>query len=106
MHIILPLPLNIGSRNCIHKHFTHTVSSIYTKKQKDLQHEPDDSNDIMCASIIDYYLHRPEAIDHICLAEFASSYTKKGTKRRNNAKPYVIRYVKYNKHKDFDSYHR
>ena len=71
-----------------------------------MQHEPDDSDDIMCASIIDYYLHHLEAIDHICLAKSASSYTKKGTKRRNNTKPYVIRYVKYNKHKNIDNYYQ
>ena len=74
MHIILPLPLNTSSRNCI---FINTSPiedrAFILKKQKDLEHEPDDSDDILCASIIDYYLHRPEAIDHICLAEFASS---------------------------------
>jgi effector-binding domain-containing protein len=31
---------------------------------------------------------------------------KKGRKHRNSDKSYVIRYVKYNKHKDLDNYYR
>jgi hypothetical protein len=38
------------------------------KKMKDLEHEPDESNDIMCPTIIEYYILCPTTIDTICLA--------------------------------------
>jgi hypothetical protein len=66
----------------------------------------DGSENIMCPSIIDYYVHHIETINHIHLVEFASSYTKKGTKHQNSDKPYVIRYVKYDKHNDLENYYR
>ena len=107
VHIILSLPLNTSSRNCI---FVNTSPiehrAFVLKKQKELEREPDESEDIMCPSIIDYYVLRPKAIENICLAEFASSYTRKGRKRANSKKPYIIRFVKYNKHKDRDNYYR
>jgi len=78
IHIILPLRLNASSRNCI---FINTSpieqQEFILKKQKELQCDPDDSKDVMCPSIIDYYVCRPNAINDICLEEFASSYTKK-----------------------------
>ena len=76
------------------------------KKQKVLQREPDDSEDIMCPSIIDHYISRPIEIDTTCLAEFVSCYTKTGKKRKGNNKPYVIRYVKYNRHNDIENFCR
>jgi hypothetical protein len=71
-----------------------------------MQLEPDNSEDIICASIIDYYLQRPANIEHICLAELASSYTKKGKKRRHGDMPYVIRYVRYSEHKGVENFYR
>jgi hypothetical protein len=76
------------------------------KKPKDPQLELDHSEDIICASIIDCYLQRPANIEHIFLAKFASSYTKKGKKQRNSDMPYVIRYVRYSEHKDDDNFYR
>ena len=60
------------------------------KKKKYLEREPNESEDIMCPSIIEYYIFHPTTIDTIFLVEFASSYTKKGTKRKKYDKPYVI----------------
>lgn len=76
------------------------------KRKKDLQKESDDSEDIMCPSIIDYYVLQPIAIELVCLAEFASSYTKKGQKHRKSSRPYVIRCVRYNKYKDIENHCR
>jgi hypothetical protein len=69
-----------------------------------LEQEPDNSEDVLCRSIIDYYFQRPSPIKHICLAEFVSHYKKNGapiTKRKN---PFVIRFVKYNKHTNYKNY--
>ena len=57
VHIILTLPLNSGSRQCI---FINTLPinerSFMLKNPKDLKREPDESEDMMCPSIIDYYV--------------------------------------------------
>jgi hypothetical protein len=71
-----------------------------------LQQEPDNSEDIICHSIIDYYIQRPSPIRHICLAEFVSHYKKYGTPISKRKKPSVIRFVKYNKHCDYENYCR
>ena len=76
------------------------------KRPIDLKKEPNESEDVMCISIIDNYVQHPEYIENICLAEFASCYTKKGIKQKMYGKPFVIRYVKYNRHKDPDNYYR
>jgi hypothetical protein len=71
-----------------------------------LKQEPDNSEDVICHSIIDYYLQRPPTIKHICLAEFVSHYKKNGTQISKRKKPNVIRFVKYNKHIDYENFCR
>lgn len=104
IHIVLSLPLNCSSRKCV---FINTSPiddrAFVLKRKKDLQKEADDSEDIMCPSITDYYALRPTAIEHVCLAEFASSYTKKGQERRKSSRPCVIRSVRYKKYKDIEN---
>ena len=69
VHIVLSLPLNTSSRNCV---FINTLSSdkraFILKKKKELQQEKDESEDKICPSIIDYYMRPPEVINGICLA--------------------------------------
>lgn len=60
----------------------------------------------MCTSIIDYYILGYIDIDAICLANFASSYTNKGQKHKQATKPYVIRSMRYSKHRDIKNYCR
>ena len=49
------------------------------KPQVLLEQEPDNSEDVLCRSIIDYYVQRTSPIRHICLAEFVSLYKINGT---------------------------
>ena len=78
VYIVLSLPLNASSRKCIFNNTSPKDQHAFIlKKPIDLQQQPDNSEDIICASIIDYYLQLIATIEHICLAEFASSYTKK-----------------------------
>ena len=92
VHIVLSLPLNSSSRRCIFINTSPMEKHAFVlKKKKDLEREPDESEDILCPPIIEYYILHPTTIDTICLAEFGSSYTKKGTKRKKYDKPYVIR---------------
>jgi hypothetical protein len=48
----------------------------------------------------------PSPIRHICLAEFVSHYKKNGAPISKRKKPSVIRFVKYNKHCDYENYCR
>ena len=71
-----------------------------------LKHEADNSENVMCHSIIDYYIDRPHAIKHIFLPEFVSKYKKNGTHISKRKKPNVIRFFRYNKHIDYENYCR
>lgn len=68
--------------------------------------EPDDSEDIMCSSMVDKYSTRHHVFEDICLAEDVTFYTMGSKKAKRRKKPYVIRYVRYNEHIDPNNYHR
>ena len=107
VHIALSLPLSCSSRECIFIN-TYPVDerTFMLKPPIILKQEPDDSEDVMCHSIIDYYIGRPSSISKICLAEFVSNYRKDGTPISKRKKPNVIRFVKYNKHNDIENFCR
>jgi hypothetical protein len=71
-----------------------------------LKQELDNSKDVICHSIIDYYIEHPTSLKHICLAEFVSKYNKNGTHISKRKKPNVIQFVKYNKHIDYENFCR
>lgn len=104
---MLSLPLNYSSRKCV---FINTSPidehEFVLKRKEDLQKEADDLEDIMCPSMIDYYVLGPIAIELICLAEFAYSYTKKGQKHKKLSRPCFIRSVRYKKYKDIENHCR
>ncbi|XP_059077054.1 uncharacterized protein LOC131876217 [Cryptomeria japonica] len=106
-HIVLSLPLNYSSRKCI---FIDTRSdnnrTFILKPVELLNKEPDESENVICNSLIDYYIKRPQAIAHICLAEFVSKYNKKGNKINAKTKPNVIRFINFNKHTDLENHCR
>ena len=73
VHITISLPLNHSSRQCV---FINTCpmkeQAFVLKLPVLLKQEPSDSKDVMCHSIIDYYIQCPLVINHICLVEFVS----------------------------------
>jgi hypothetical protein len=79
VHIALSPPLTYSSRKCV---FINTSPlekhTFFLKPPVFLQQELDNSEDVLCRSIIDYYLQRPSPIRHICLAEFVFHYKKNG----------------------------
>ena len=107
VHIALSLPLNHSSRQC---NFINTSPiderTCVLKPSFLLKHEVDNSENVMCHSIIDYYIDRPHAIKHIFLPEFVSKYKKNGTHISKRKKPNVIRFFRYNKHIDYENYCR
>jgi exonuclease III len=107
VHIALSLPLNCSSRECIFINTSPIDKRTFMLKPPFLlKQEPDTSEDVMCQSIIDYYIQRPHTISNICLAEFVSKYKKNGTYISKRKKPNVIRFIKYNKHIDNENYCR
>jgi hypothetical protein len=107
IHIALSLPLNCSSRKCVFINTSPLEKHTFVLKPPSLlEQEPDNSEDVLCRSIIDYYLQHPSPIKHICLAKFVSHYKKNGAPISKRKKRSVIRFVKYNKHTDYENYCR
>ena len=96
VHIALSLPLNHSSRQCI---FINTCpmeeQTPILKPPVLLKQESDDSKDVMCHSIIDYYIQCPLSINHIYLDEFVSEYMKNGVHISKRKNPKVICFIQY-----------
>jgi hypothetical protein len=107
VHIALSLPLNCSSRKCVFINTSPLEKHTFVLKPPSLlEQEPGNSKDILCRSIIDYYLQLPCPIKHILLAYFVSHYKKNVAPISKRKKPSVIRFVKYNKHTDYENYCR
>jgi hypothetical protein len=107
VHIALFLLLTCSSRKCVFINTSPLEKRTFVLKPLVLlQQEPDNSEDMLCRSIIDYYVQRTSPIRHICLAEFVSHYKTNGATISKRKKPFVIRFVKYNKHCDYENYCR
>jgi hypothetical protein len=101
VHIALSLPLTCSSRKCVFINTSPPEKCTFVLKPPVLlQQEPDKSEDMVCHSIIDYYIQRPSPIRHIFLAKSVSHYKNNGTPISKRKKPSVIWFVKYNKHCD------
>jgi hypothetical protein len=107
VHIALSLPLNCSSRKCVFINTSPLEKSTFVLKPPSLlEQEPDNSEDMLCHSIIDYYLQCPSPINHIFLADFVSHYKKNGAPISKRKKLSVIRFVKYKKHTNYEKYCR
>jgi hypothetical protein len=107
IHIALSLPLNCSSRKCVFINTSPLEKHTFVLKPLSLlEQELDNSEDVLCCSIIDYYLQCPSPIKHICFAEFVSHYKKNGSPISKRKKTSVIRFVKYSKHTDYENYCR
>ena len=75
---VLSMPIRRCSRTTIflntdHKDSRDSLLLPFTQLQK----LEDNDENVYCKNIIDRYAARPEKLEHICLAEFASNYTYK-----------------------------
>jgi len=52
------------------------------KSRKKLRSLPEDSEDIFEVDLLDHYVHRPDDLEYICLADFAALYTYSKTLNR------------------------
>ena len=91
VHIALSLPLTCSSRKCVFINTSPLEKCTFVLKPPVfLQQEPDNSEDVLCRSIVDYYLQHPSPIRHIYLAKFVSHYKKNGAPISKRKKPSVI----------------
>ena len=105
VHIALSFPLNCSSRKCVFINTSPLEKCTFVLKPSVfLEQEPDNSEDVLCLSIVDYYLQRPSPIRHTYLVEFISHYKINGVPISKRKKPSVIHFFKYNKHSDYENY--
>ena len=107
MHITLSLPLSCSSREFIFIN-TYPVDerNVMLKPPILLKQEPDDSEDVMCHSIIYHYIRHPCSMRKIFLAEFVSNYKKDGTHISKRKKPNFIWFIKYKNYKYVEKFCR
>jgi hypothetical protein len=106
-YIVLSTPLYHASRTF---KFINTSPlqehAFVLKNVASLKTFPLDSTNIMCPSIIDKYIKRPNYyLSNISLIEFVANYDIVYLKGKRN-KSHIIHYVHYNEHRDPKNYHR
>jgi len=104
-YIILSIPLY---------HATRTFKFINTsplqecrfalKDVKSLKTLPSNSTNIMCSSIIDKYIKRPNSLSNVSFIEFVKNYDMVIVNKKRH-KSHIIRYVHYNEHCDPKSFY-
>jgi hypothetical protein len=79
VHIALSLPLTCSSRKCVFINTSPLEKCTFVLKPSVLlEQEPHNLEDVLCHSIVDYYLQRPSPNRHIYLGEFVLHYKKNG----------------------------
>jgi hypothetical protein len=91
VHIALSLPLTCSSRKCVFINTSPLEKHTFVLKPPVLfQQDTNNSEDLVCRSIIDYYIQPPSPIRHIFLAEFVSHYKKNGAPISKRKKTSII----------------
>jgi PIF1-like helicase/Helitron helicase-like domain at N-terminus/UvrD-like helicase C-terminal domain len=86
---LLSMPMSRCSRGCVFVNTCEPDERIrLAKSQKDLSGLDTDSDEVMMPGLLDYYVHRPEQLEGLCLADFAAKYNyskhKKGKQQLEN----------------------
>jgi Helitron helicase-like domain at N-terminus len=119
---VLGIPLVNCSRGDIFINTSVPTERTFMLKSKaELEELPENSEDIAADSLINKYVRRPEELENISLADFASGYTysKQKPKNRNflkliggngyltkRGRPLIIRYRRFGKETDPANYFR
>jgi len=84
---LLGLPNTMCSRQDVFINTSEPLDRIgFLKPQKELNKLEDDSEEIFVQGLHDHYSNRPEQLEDVCLAEFASMYDKVGFKKKPKTK--------------------
>ena len=75
VYILLSMPLSHSSRSSVFINTGEKKDRVRRFKSETQLKELDrDSNDVLMDGLIEYYTHRPDELEDICLADFASLY--------------------------------
>ena len=75
VYILLSMPLSHSSRSSVFINTGEKKDRVRRFKSETQLKELDrDSNDVLMDGLIEYYTHRPDELENICLADFASLY--------------------------------
>ncbi len=103
-YIVLFIPLYHVSRTFKFSNTSPLQKRAFVLKNvASLKTFPLDSTDIMCPSIIDKYIKRPDYLSNISLIEFVANYDIVNL-RKKRKKSYIICYVHYNEHQNPKNY--
>lgn len=107
IYLILSIPLYHCSRSFsfINTSPSHERAFIL-KPQYQLLKLDKECTEVMCKSIIDKYIDRPDNLENICLAAFVADYNHSKNKISIRKKSKIIRFVHYNKIKDMENWCR
>ena len=76
---LLSLPLKKSSRKVVFVNTSRKEKRVSMLKPSHLLDQlNDDDEDVFCTSLIDRYIARPDAIESMCLAEFAATFATAG----------------------------
>ena len=83
VYVLLRMPLSMASRDTVFNNTGEKEKRIrILKMAKDLEKLDPESTDVMSAGLLDYYVNRPDELEHVCLADFAANYE---IKKSNNS---------------------
>ena len=75
IYILLSMPLSHSSRSSVFVNTGEKKDRVRRFKSETQLKELDrDSNDVLMDGLIEYYTHRPDELEDVCLADFASLY--------------------------------
>ncbi|CAH0384822.1 unnamed protein product [Bemisia tabaci] len=81
------MPLSWSSRDCIFVNTSHPDKRVaVTKSKRELKDLSDDSTDIFTTTVLDHYIQRPDELEALCLAKFASLYNYRKNRPPRNSK--------------------
>ena len=75
VYILLSMPLSHSRRSSVFINTGEKKDRVRRfKSEAQLKELDRDSNDVLMDGLIEYYTHRPDELENLCLAEFASLY--------------------------------
>lgn len=93
-------------KNYIHQYFSQIWKSVYPKMTKKNSTRTKWFRRCVFTSINDFYLQQPSPIEQICLAKFALTCTRNGSKQKHGDVTFVIHFMRYSKHKDPNNFYQ
>ncbi|KAK7481171.1 hypothetical protein BaRGS_00027604 [Batillaria attramentaria] len=84
-YYLLGMPVSNANRTTLFVNTVEPEKRVSTLKSEDVLKTMDpDSTDILCRGLLDHYTNRPDCLEDLCLAEFATMYNYKGQEQRVN----------------------